>query len=413
MSQSKRILVLGQIWPEAAASAASTRLLDLIDAFQAAGYSVTVSADGKENSATEALRQRGIDCERLAPNDSQFDQWVKDLDPLVTLFDRFTTEEKFSWRVRAACPDSLRILDTIDLHFLRLAREKAFRSQGLTSLSWQEVLHFSGDLAARETAAIYRSDLSLIVSDAEARLLVDHCGIPYDRLQLCRLLYPDPLAPPTFAERQNFSMIGNFKHPPNVDAVLFLRGELWPLIRQRLPQAKVEVWGAHASTQHLAWNDPASGFYVKGYCPDSLAMLQKTRVNLAPLRYGAGIKGKIADGWWAGTPAVTMPVGAEGMHEKLPFAGHIAVDAADFAAAAVRLHEEATSWQHASEAGLDLIRSLYSAEATTIPLLRKISWLLEHRDTMRLNNFTGTILWQQGLRSTEYFSRWIEAKNQK
>lgn len=411
MSAPRQLLILAHIWPEAAASAASTRLLDLISSFQAAGFTLTVSADGRENGATEALRERGCVCVRMAPNDSSFDPWLQALNPELVLFDRFTTEEKFAWRVRALCPQALRVLDTIDLHFLRSAREKVLKA-GLTP-SWEELLRAAGDIAPREVAAIYRSDLSLIVSELELKLLHERCGVPLHLLHLCRLYYPQPGIIRPLADRQGFSMIGNFKHPPNVDAVLYLRDELWPSIRARLPEAVVHIWGSYATPGQLAWSNPKRGFIIEGYVADQFAALGSARVNLAPLRFGAGIKGKIADGWWAGTPAVTMPVGAEGMHEDLPFGGIIAGDNEAFVAAACALYQDEGLWQKASEAGRAIIAQLYSEAATTQALHKRLNWLLEHRDAERIRNFTGSILWQQSMRSTEYFSRWIEAKNSK
>jgi glycosyltransferase involved in cell wall biosynthesis len=138
--------------------------------------------------------------------------------------------------------------------------------------------------------------------------------------------------------------------------------------------------------------------------------MAKKRVNLAPLRFGAGIKGKIADGWWSGTPAITTGVGAEGMYGSLPFGGFVAETIEDLARAAVNLYHDQKLWEDLSRKGLQIMTDLYSPDVTLEPFLKRLHWLLEHRERHRLSNFTGEILWQTGLRATEYFSRWIEEK---
>jgi len=407
------ILILGSIWPQEQASAASNRSISLIQGCLDAGYQVACSADERETEATARLRARGVVCTRIAPNDPAFDVYLAGLQPRVVIFDRFTTEEKFAWRVREVCPDSLRVLDTIDLHFLRLARMQAHQADTAaftTPMPWSELLRLAGDTALREVAAIYRSDLSLVTSDAELRLLVEAAGVPADLLQLCRLTYPTQVAQRNFAQRQDYACIGNFRHPPNVDAVTWLKDKIWPLIRHLHPDGQLHIWGAHAKPIHLAWSNPAQGFHVHGYADSPAKALAACRVNLAPLRFGAGVKGKIADGWWWGAPAVSTWVGAEGMHAQMPFGGLVATTATELARAAVRLYHEQPLWEAAAAAGTDLMTQLYQDAATTQAFLRRLELLLKDQNSSRSRNLTGQILWQQSMRSTEYFSRWIELK---
>ncbi|MFY7928412.1 MAG: glycosyltransferase [Oligoflexus sp.] len=409
---SQRILVLASVWPEAAASAASTRTLQLIGALQRAGYEVTCAADARESAATAALRRQGIDCQRQMANDSEFDRFVRELNPFAVIFDRFTLEEKFSWRVREQCPEALRILDTIDLHGLRVAREKALRAgRALGSLAVDQICEFAGDVLPREVAAIYRSDLTLLVSDVEIDFLTQSLGVPQELLQLCRLSYPQagPLA--SFKERREYMMVGTFRHPPNEDAVFWLKQEVWPLIRRLHKGAIVHVWGAHAAPKHLQLSKPEQGFFVHGYLEDLEREMQARRVNLAPLRFGAGIKGKIADGWWSGLPAVTTTIGAEGMHEDLPFGGRTAEDPEHLAMAAVEIYHDEKAWTEARDAGQNILHQLYSEPATLGSFVDAMQRAWGSKSERRLRNFTGHLLWQQGLRSTEYFSRWIELKN--
>jgi hypothetical protein len=205
-------------------------------------------------------------------------------------------------------------------------------------------------------------------------------------------------------------MIGSFRHPPNEDSVYWTKAELWPAIRRLDPKAELFVYGAHAQKKHLELTDPSMGFFVKGYAKDSCTMMANTRVNLAPLRFGAGIKGKIADGWWSGTPVVTTAIGAEGMHENLPLGGIAAESIDDLAQAAVGLYHDPTSWNDYSQKSLRIMTELYSPEATLEPFIQRLAWLIAHKSEHRISNFTGEMLWQTGMRATEYFSRWIEIK---
>lgn len=405
------ILFLGKIWPEPRASAACSRVLDLTRALIGAGARVVFSSDAKPTSATAAVVEMGAECVRLAPNDEAFSHYLVDLRPDVTFFDTFTTEEKFGWRVQSHVPDCLRILDTIDLHFLRKTRERIILEGASTLPQASEVVSIAGDLALREVAAIHRSDLTLMTSDREMQILIEYCDVPVERLHLCRLHYPSPPVTLPFDARRGYCSIGSFRHPPNVDGLRWLRTSIWPKIRRLKPDAEISIWGSYPRPEQMQLSSAEDGFRVHGPIAEQFPALERCRLNLAPLRFGAGIKGKIADGWWSGTPAVTTSIGAEGMTDNLPFGGVVADDAEFFAEAAVRLHDDLDSWKAASSAGQTIINRLYSPEATTGVLLERLEKLAQSRDEVRARNFTGRMLWQQGLRATEYFSRWIEAKS--
>ena len=179
--------MLGTLWPKLGATAAFTRVLSIVTALIQAGHQVTYAADERENEGTTHLRALGVECLRLAPNDSSFDLWVLGARPNIAIMDRYATEEKFGWRLRAACPSCIRVLDSIDLHCLRIARGRAIGTtvDGLTA-----VARLASDVLHREVAAIYRSDLTLVVSDFEWNFLVGECGVPATLLHLCRLSYP-------------------------------------------------------------------------------------------------------------------------------------------------------------------------------------------------------------------------------
>ena len=161
-----RLLIIGYVWPEPRSSAAGSRMMQLIRLFQRAGYEITFSTPAATGEHHEDLAAMGVSTQSVALNCSSFDHFVKELMPDVVLFDRFMMEEQFGWRVAEQCPNALRILDTEDLHSLRLARHKALKAgREMTKADL-----FSSE-AKREVAAILRSDLSLMISRYEMELL--------------------------------------------------------------------------------------------------------------------------------------------------------------------------------------------------------------------------------------------------
>ena len=162
----KNLLIIGFVWPEPKSSAAGGRMMQLIETFQSNNYTITfASACAKTNNAFN-LESIGVSQKSIALNSGTFDDFIKELNPNIVLFDRFMTEEQFGWRVSEHTPNALRILDTEDLHGLRKGRQQAFKE----NTPFDKTYLFS-DTTKREIASIYRSDLSLIISEAEMEIL--------------------------------------------------------------------------------------------------------------------------------------------------------------------------------------------------------------------------------------------------
>jgi O-antigen biosynthesis protein len=406
------VLIIGYVWPEPRSSAAGLRDWNLIEAFQSAGWKVFFASASKLNIHAKDLAAKGISIHSVQPNDSKFDLLIKELNPDFVVFDRFVTEEQFGWRVREFCPSAIRILDTQDLHFLRRGREEALKSNGTPD----QIIHCQFDLLNntlfRELGSIYRSDCTLILSSFELSLLRKRFNIPESLLFLYRFQYRDFPTSAGFHERKNFGMIGNFRHGPNRDAILWLKMELWPLIRNRIPKSEIHICGAYPPKDMMMLTNAEDGFYVSGPVENSFQFLEQFRINLAPLRFGAGIKGKISDGWWSGTPVVTTPIGAEGMTEEEEFGGAIADDAHLFAQAAEILYSNKSEWMKARENGYRILKNEYSKKENFQKLINQLLFLKKNINDLRRTNITGAILSSHFYRSTKYFSKWIEAKNQ-
>ncbi|MBU2946431.1 glycosyltransferase [Zobellia uliginosa] len=408
------LLVIGFTWPEPASTAAGNRMLELLDFFGSEGYEITFASAASPTELSLDTQELGIRSRSIVLNDSAFDIFIKELDPEVVLFDRFLTEEQFGWRVSENAPDALKILDTEDLHSLRKVREICHKKDIPFSIdAWMQ-----DDITKREVASILRSDLSLMVSTFEMQLLTETLKLD-SNLVLHLPFILDKIEPEaqekwvSFGKRSNFVCIGNGRHAPNVDAVLWLYKEIWPLIRKELSKAQVYIYGAYMPQQISELHKPEIGFHIKGWTENANEILEQARLNLAPLRFGAGIKGKLTTAMLNGTPSITTGIGAEGMHKNLPWSGVIAETTEDFVHEAVGLYKNEKEWNAAQQHGVAIINKFYNRANLSEKLSRKLIFLRENLRAHRLENFIGSLLMHQTMQSTKYLSKWIEEKNKK
>ncbi len=383
-------------------------MLSILRLFRQHQWEVHFATPAKRTDFMHDLGNEQITTHEIELNDSSFDPWVKSLAPDVVVFDRFMMEEQFGWRVAEQCPDALRVLDTEDLQCLRFARHEAFKQQREV-----EPADFHSEIAKRELAAIWRSDLSLIIASYEYQWLQQEFSVAGDLLHHLPFmvnLSELPVQTPAFEERQHFVAIGNFRHAPNWDSVLYLK-ELWPHIRRQLPKAELHIYGAYAPPKATALNNPGQSFLIKGRADDALQVIQKARVLLAPLRFGAGIKGKLLDAMITQTPSVTTEVGAESMVSDRNWPGMVVSGDNGFIQAAVELYQNESSWNKASQLCHSILQSGYMAEQLGEKLIKRIKYLKQHLTEHRQRNFIGAMLQHHQMKSTQYMSRWIEAKN--
>lgn len=418
------VLIIGYVWPEPRSSAASGHVMQLIDCFLEHGWQVTFASAANEGEHKADLAALGIAEVTIALNHDSFDTFIRALQPDVVVFDQFLMEEQFGWRVEKHCPNALRVLESSDLQSLRHARHQAVKERldGKPDADLTDCFNMpreqlfsrmaASDLALREIAAIHRSDLSLMVSDVEIELLTERFSVPPAQLHFVPLLVRDvPEDFSAFEDRAHFITIGNFRHAPNWDAVLWLKNTVWPLIRAQLPAAQVHVYGAYTPPKAAALHNAAQGFHIMNWAEDALVVMSAARVSLAPLRFGAGIKGKIIDAMLCGTPTVTTPIGAEAMHGELAFPGAVACEAQALANAAVSLYTGPARWEQAQRDGRKLLRARYGHDQHCRALIDRILALREGLAAHRLANFTGAMLRHHQHKSTQYMSQWIEAKN--
>lgn len=406
--QHNTLLIIGYVWPEPQSSAAGRRMLQLIQLFLEAQYDITFVSSSTVSERSYPLERLGIKTRAITLNNESFDEFIRELDPSIVLFDRFMMEEQYGWRVAEQCPNALRVLDTEDLHCLRKGRHKAFKDGKAFDKSY-----LYSEVAKREIASIYRSDLSIMISKAEIEMLEQDFKMDASLLYYLPFLAAKTQpteALPAFEAREGFIFIGNYLHAPNYDVVLHLKQNIWPLIRKELPKAQLYVYGAYTSQKVQQLHNESQGFIVKGFADSVADVMQKARVCLAPIRFGAGLKGKLLDAIQNGTPPVTTPVGAEGMEKPVEVCGCIAETTAGFINNAITLYTDKALWQDKQSHRTAQIQLHFGKIAQGENFMKTIEAYRATREARRLQNFTGQMLMHHSLQSTKYLSKWIEEK---
>ena len=405
------LLIIGYVWPEPASSAAGRHMLEIIQAMQQANWQIIFASPAAKGPYRLSLDSLHIEEHQIELNSDSFDDWISKLQPDAVMFDRFMMEEQFGWRVAQTCPEAIRILDTEDLHFLRKARQQTLSKDGLLETE----LH--GETALREVASILRCDLTLMISEYEMQLLQDHYPVS------ANLLHYFPFVSHAtnqvinkvseFERRQDFVFVGTMRHAPNIDAARYLKQALWPEISKRLPGVRLLLAGSYMTKEISQMHKPQQGFHVMGYVKDLRSLLSASRVFLSPLRFGAGLKGKLIEAMEAGLPSVTTATGAEGIcaANSGQWPGRMAENTEQLIDAAVTLYQDKQAWDEAVNAGNSLLARRFSAEEHNLSLQRRMEHVLRKRDEIRRQNFVGRMLMHQTMRSTEFMSRWIACKN--
>ncbi|MEA3638341.1 MAG: glycosyltransferase [Lamprobacter sp.] len=336
------------------------RLLQLI---RALGCKVTFMADNLQATAPYAdqLRQAGIEVQS-APHTSSVSQYLdtEGAHQDVIVLCRHYIAIRYIDQVRRVAPQARLIFDTIDLHYLRLRRQ--------AELDQNPSTRAAADLAYREELSIAeRSDMTLVVSGIEAGELARE--LPGVRVEILSNVHDplDEVAPA--AGRQHILFVGGFQHPPNIDAVEFYAREIWPVFREDHPNVRTYIVGSRMPME-LRRLGEAAGLDMLGYVADLQPLLAGCRLSVTPLRYGAGVKGKVNQSLAAGLPLVATAIAIEGMaleHERDVL---VAEEPAKLVAAMSRLYADDRLWHRLSENGRQRIREQFSSEVARAGLRR-------------------------------------------
>jgi len=411
--EAKKVLFIGLVWPEPSSSAGGTRTVQLIELFKAQGAQVFFSSAAAKSEFSFNLQNIGVSEQTITLNDQSFNNFIKELQPDIVIYDKFMIEEQYGWRVQQECPTALTILDTIDLHCLRVGRQQAEKANAAFSDE-----HLFNDTAKREIASILRCDLSLIISEIEMDMLQQQFKLDKNILFYLPML-EEEINETTinnwknYEEREGLTFIGNFLHEPNWHTVQILKTKIWPVLRKKIPGVGMHIYGAYASQKVLQLNNPKENFFIHGRAENARESIAKHRILLAPILFGAGVKGKFIDAMQVGTPSITTNVGAESMNGILPWNGVIEDNLDTLIEQAVQLYNNKNLWLQAQKNGIQIINQRYNKRVYSQFLVDKIKDINENLSVYRQQNFIGQVLKHHTLQSTKYLSLWIEEKSRK
>lgn len=352
----RQVLVIDALTPMPDRDSGSLRLVNLMRLLREEGaHVVFLPADLKHSGAyTQALQAMGVETWH-APFVAGVPAWMREhgarFDSVIVC--RHYVARSFLPLLREYAPRAQLVFDTIDLHYLREQRAAEVAGDAAMARTAQRT-------RALELEVIARSDLTLVVSRAERALLADDA--PAERVEVLSNLHhvAGPGAP--FAQRRDLVFVGGFRHPPNVDAVRWFVEAAFPRVRARLPDVRFHCIGGDLveAIQTLSTRD---GVTVHGHVPDIAPYMDGCRVGLAPLRYGAGVKGKVNLSMAHGQPVVATTCAIEGMHARDGHDVLVADDADAFADAVVRLYEDQALWNRLASGGLDNVARHFSLDA--------------------------------------------------
>jgi len=395
----KKIVFIATLFPEANATAAGWRIIQLIEILKNNNYEVHFIATSSQTSLNPL---DGVYSHLTKVNCKSFDDLIGEINPEIVFFDRFIAEEQFGWRVSACCPQALKILDSEDLHFLRKEREDLYLKK--------QVSEKTKAIFLREMASMMRCDLTIIISIFEYQLLVDKYKFPESQLFylpfFSKVLKQNKIL---FQQRRHFVFIGNFLHEPNWQTVLVLK-RIWSKIRSILGECELHIYGAYMPEKAKNLHDVKNGFLMKGFVERVESLFSDYRVLLAPIPYGAGLKGKLFESFVYGLPNVTSPFGAEGLCFDNLWNGFITNNDDDFVKFAVALYDNENIWQEKQSVGFQIVEKHFKKEHFQSLFLKQLIQLLENIDYHREENYLIGVLNHQSLQSTKYMSKWIEEK---
>ena len=355
---SHQALIIAHTHPLPDLDGASLRTLRLMQMLGELGWTVTcLSAgrafhpayDARADEARALLASHGIEAAGPMPPLDYLAVHGADLDLIVLAV--VPGRSDFVAQMRRAAPNAAVIFDTIELTFVSMMRAARLRRS-------EQLVQQARSVQAGQLALAAAADLTFVVTEEEANLLAQLCPAAQVRvISNIHAVHPDP-AP--ISGRRDLLFVGNYVHMPNRDAAQHFVADIWPQVRTQLPGAAVRFAGLPVpAVAALA----APDVIVTGHVPDLAPLYAASRVAIAPLRFGAGVKGKVLEAMGYGLPVVMTPVAAEGTHAAHGEHALIAGTPSAFASTVVELYQDAARWQQLSQAGQRLVEQHFSYAA--------------------------------------------------
>ncbi|MFZ2235878.1 MAG: glycosyltransferase, partial [Dokdonella sp.] len=361
----RRALIIDATTPAPDQDSGSVRMVNFIRVLIDLGTQVTFMAENRAwvERDTTALQQLGVEV--------LFHPYVSDPVALfrergaefdVILLSRHYIAVNYLALVREYAPQARLLFDTVDLHYLREQRE--------AELADRDDLRRTAAVTRGQEIRIMRdSDITLVVSPVEQELL--RTDAPDVRVEILSNVHEVFGCRKPFAERHDLVFVGGFQHPPNIDAVDWFVKAVFPLVRPALPGVRFHVIGSKIIDEVLAL--AADDVIVHGYVEDIAPFMDDCRISVAPLRYGAGVKGKVNMAMSYGLPVAATAIAVEGMHVRIGEDVLVADDAAGLANEIIRLYSDEALWNQLSANGLANVESHFSFATARVAVQRFLS----------------------------------------
>jgi GT2 family glycosyltransferase len=349
------ILFIDANTPEPDKDSGSVRLTNLMQCCRELGYGVTFLPHyrGYAGTYTRALQMTGVEV--------LYDPWLGSLHDLFrdrgsefdyVFISRHYIAINYISLLKRWCPDARFVFDTVDLHYLR--------EQRLAEMEQSTKLKHTAEQTRRSEMSVIRAaDATLVVSTVEKTVLETEA--PGEKVHVVSNIHLVPGRDKAFADRKDIYFVGGYQHPPNVDAACWFVNDIWPLIHAQLPQMRCHLIGSNAPDEVRALN--GDGVIFHGFVESLQPYLSDCRLAVAPLRYGAGVKGKVNMSMAHGQPVVATPAAAEGMFAEHERELLIAENAESFAHQVVRLYQDDELWNRLSDASVQNVENHFSMAA--------------------------------------------------
>lgn len=349
------ILIIDAWVPTPDQDSGSLRMVQLLQVARSLGWHVVFcSADRSHRGRyTSELQDAGIEVWH-GPFLKDFQSFLSQHGQRfqAVMLSRYYVAQELLNLVKRHCPQAITLFDTVDLHFLREEREAELKESATLK-------RLAAATRKQELGLMEQSSTTIVVSPVEQKLLNEIS--PDVDVAVLSNIHNVKGAGQEFKARKDIIFIGGFQHPPNVDAMKWFIGEIWPRIHTALPEVRFKVIGSKMPDDIKNLNAP--NVDILGFVEDIEPYLDGCRLSVAPLRYGAGVKGKVNSSMSHGQPVVATTIAVEGMAMEDGEEVLVADDALEFADAVIRLYQDQALWERLAEAGLDNIREHFSFEA--------------------------------------------------
>jgi glycosyltransferase involved in cell wall biosynthesis len=379
----KRALVCAPLVPEFDRESGSKRIYDTIEGLREADWEVSFAAENASGGERymRMLQQRGV--ATYAGFNPLTEKVIAASAFDLAIFAFWYIGEMLTPTMRKVSPATRIVVDSIDVHFLRNTR-RAFRrsvEHGPTGVLGPD----SASEMVREMNVYAAADTVLTVSQKEADLINDLVGDPTLAFSVPDREDTDVSTVP-FSDRKGILFIGNLRHPPNVEALVYLCRDILPRLDSKVTaNHPIYIVGNALTKKMYAYGSGLPNVRMVGWVPSVLPYLQRTRISVIPLLHGAGTKRKLIQALMVGTPTVSTTVGTEGLGLRDGKHVLIADDPATFAGSIVRLLKDAKLWRRLARQGRDHIMPLHGSEAVQARFMQVISTVLAKEAKLSLS----------------------------